>query len=324
MATKDEPQMQVLVLGLPRTGTTSLNTALRRLGYNTYTTQHLFTKGGSTITTWIQFAETVQSQQQQQSIGTSSPLLNTPSATTTSTSTSSHTTRATTRSQTRPPTTPLPPSISSLLAGHTAIVDIPGCFFAPQLIAAYPQAKVILTTRSYSSWSRSMHDSLYALLTWHLFTLCRITGYSAMAPLTQLLHAMFGLHCGNVYGGPRAEEAFERHNQQVRDLVPRERLLEIDFEEEGERVGWDELCAFLGRPLPREGVVFPDGKEDDVMRRNIRAAWWGIARYLLIMVVLPGVLAVMAVVGWFWQEEVGGELERWVLRPVRGWAFGHE
>ena len=37
------------------------------------------------------------------------------------------------------------------------------------------------------------------------------------------------------------------HNEHIRNVVPRERLLEFEAKE-----GWEPLCAFLGRDVPRE------------------------------------------------------------------------
>jgi hypothetical protein len=82
--------MRVLVLGLPRTNTTSLTSALRTLGYNPYTMRHLATNP-SHIQAWHS--------------AVSSPAL--------------------------------PAPIASILSSHDAIADLPGCMFAPALIAAY-------------------------------------------------------------------------------------------------------------------------------------------------------------------------------------------
>ena len=42
-------------------------------------------------------------------------------------------------------------------------------------------------------------------------------------------------------------ETFEKHNQRVRDLVPADRLLEMEVKD-----GWEPLCEFLGVPVPDE------------------------------------------------------------------------
>src|SRR5947209_1084232 len=45
----------------------------------------------------------------------------------------------------------------------------------------------------------------------------------------------------------RAIDIFERHNREVVERVPRERLLVFDVAE-----GWEPLCRFLGVPVPTE------------------------------------------------------------------------
>ena len=62
------------------------------------------------------------------------------------------------------------------LMGHAdAVVDAPGSCFAAEMIAAYPDAKVILGTRSRNdldSWMRSLEESLVAInLNWTVYIL---------------------------------------------------------------------------------------------------------------------------------------------------------
>ena len=53
----------------------------------------------------------------------------------------------------------------------------------------------------------------------------------------------------NTFGGSLAKDnaiaVFNAHNEEVRRLVPRKRLLVYEFGE-----GWQPLCAFLGVPVP--------------------------------------------------------------------------
>ncbi|KAJ4350656.1 hypothetical protein N0V95_004561 [Ascochyta clinopodiicola] len=110
--------MRVLVLGLPRTNTSSLISALRTLGYNPYTMRSLVTDP-THIAVWQEAVNSTQ----------------------------------------HAPGLPLP--INDILTDYDAIADLPGCMFAEQLIAAYPRAKVILTTRAYHEWERSMQESIW-------------------------------------------------------------------------------------------------------------------------------------------------------------------
>lgn len=60
------------------------------------------------------------------------------------------------------------------------------------------------------------------------------------------------------------KEAFEEHYRHVREIVPKERLLEYRVQE-----GWEPLCRFLGTEVPEE--EFPRGNEQDTFRRFSRA-----------------------------------------------------
>jgi hypothetical protein len=65
---------------------------------------------------------------------------------------------------------------------------------------------------------------------------------------------------------------FNRHNQEVQDHVPRERLLVFRVQE-----GWEPLCKFLGCEVP-EGIPFPhlnEGKEtlEALVRERLYGPW---------------------------------------------------
>jgi hypothetical protein len=45
----------------------------------------------------------------------------------------------------------------------------------------------------------------------------------------------------------RAKQGYREHNAIIRDLVPKERLLEYKLGS-----GWEPLCTFLGKPVPHE------------------------------------------------------------------------
>lgn len=263
--------MRVLVLGLPRTGTSSLVSALRILGYNPYTMRSLVTDP-SHIPVW---QDAVQSTQHASG---------------------------------------LPLTINDLLTDYDAIADLPGCLFAEQLIAAYPRAKVVLTTRAYAEWEASMQNSIWVLFTWRLFEVCRLTGLSRMAPLVRLLHALFGVHNGNQYGGLQTRRAFERHNERVRELVERERLLEIDAEDDS---GWDELCAFLGQERPK--VEYPRLEEDTAMRAGLEQTWYSMVRYLVLMVVLLGAVLVVGAVLYTYADDLLLAKDQHILVPLKAY-----
>lgn len=137
-------------------------------------------------------------------------------------------------------------------------------------------------------------------------------GVSRMAPLMRLLHGLFGVHNGNQYGGFWARRAYERHNERVREAVPRERLLEVDAADE---CGWAELCAFLG--VERPAGEFPRVKEDLAMRRGLEQTWFAMVRYLVLMVVLLGILLVVAGFLYVYVDDLRAARDQWVFKPLK-------
>ena len=90
-----------------------------------------------------------------------------------------------------------------------------------------------------------------------------------------------------------AIDVFNGHNEQVRRVVPAERLLVYDIKE-----GWPPLCAFLGVPVP-DGKPFPRLNDAREFRTRIdRAA-------LRVRTIAYSVLTVLAIllaglVKYFW------------------------
>ncbi|KAF1941412.1 hypothetical protein EJ02DRAFT_512462 [Clathrospora elynae] len=254
--TRKEP-MRILVLGMCRTGTTSISTALRKLGYTPHQMRDVLSKP-SELTLWQEAINTTLLPPQDR------PRNQAPYA---------------------------KPEFDKLLADCDVVMDLPGCVFAKELVEAYPEAKVILTKRDYADWEKSMQESIWCLDTWRVFTLCRQLGITQLAPLMRLVHSVFRVHNGNEYGGPVAKAAFEKHYDTVRSMVPKDRLLELDTDME---VSWEPLCEFLGEKVPKEG--FPRLNEEKAMRNNLEKAWWGMVQYFVLMVLLPGLVTVGALV----------------------------
>ncbi|KAF2127620.1 hypothetical protein P153DRAFT_343834 [Dothidotthia symphoricarpi CBS 119687] len=275
--------MRILVLGMCRTGTTSISTALRKLGYTPHQMRSVLTNPEE-LALW------------QEAINTT--LL--PPAD-------------------RPRN--LAPygrsEFDKLLANYDVVTDIPGAMFAKELIEAYPEAKVILTNRKYKDWEHSMRESIWCLDEWHLFILCRILNITQMAPLIRLVHSLFEVHNGNNYGDPVARAAYEKHYNTVRSLVASSQLLEIDSDdsESGWESGWEPLCEFLGKEVPDE--EFPRFNEDGAMRGSLDKAWWRMVQYVVLMVLLPGLVTLAGALLYFFADEVREVRDRWVLGPLK-------
>ena len=129
-----------------------------------------------------------------------------------------------------------------LYGSYRATVDWPGCHFYAQLAERYPQAKVILSHRDPERWYESMSETI-------------IPGMAGMGldTMTDDHPMLFGgliiardTFAGN-FSKANAIAAFERHNAEVRQRIPEDRLLVFEAKQ-----GWEPLCAHLGVPAPDE------------------------------------------------------------------------
>jgi hypothetical protein len=131
-----------------------------------------------------------------------------------------------------------------LFKDYVACVDFPVCMFYRELMEVFPDAKVILTVRDPQSWWRSFNVlmSIVSKARW-----LRFFGPN----LRRNIEFSDKLVTENTFGGRLEKEncikVFERHNQEVRESVPEERLLEFDVTQ-----GWEPLCEFLNLPIPEK------------------------------------------------------------------------
>ena len=136
------------------------------------------------------------------------------------------------------------------LLGHCqAVCDWPAVAFAPELIAAYPEAKVILTNRDVHSWHASTMKTVYwRVMDPELQTLQHLSW--AAGYYYPMLRKFFDCFFEADFVA-RGKDIYLRHYRDVRALVPKENLLEFQVKD-----GWEPLCAFLGERVPY-GRKFP-------------------------------------------------------------------
>jgi hypothetical protein len=139
----------------------------------------------------------------------------------------------------------------SLFAGYQATADWPGTFFWRELVAAYPDARVILTVRDPGRWYDSAAETILrgALATAggerpKSYPPEFVAIREAMKPLLDAV-LFNGTFQGRAADRAFATEIFTRHNAMVQAEVPAERLLIYEVAQ-----GWEPLCDFLGVPVP--------------------------------------------------------------------------
>jgi hypothetical protein len=151
-----------------------------------------------------------------------------------------------------------------------AVTDFPAAAFAPELIAQFPDAKVILTTRSTDDWFDSVAAAVVPLTRSTFLSVLRWIDPGVFGSWIPMLRAMMlGMFGPHFEANGRA--VYEKHNAMVRDLVPEERFLEYQ-----PGSGWEPLCNFLGHEVPDSD--FPrvnDSKAyQERMNEIITAAVW--------------------------------------------------
>jgi len=124
-----------------------------------------------------------------------------------------------------------------LFAGYAAAVDWPVGSFWPEVSEAFPEALIVLSTRSADSWWQSASQTIFP-------TSAKAAGTPWHAMWMELARNRFTTRLDD---RAAAIAAYERHNADVRARAPNERLLEWSARE-----GWAPLCRALGVPVPEE------------------------------------------------------------------------
>ena len=138
--------------------------------------------------------------------------------------------------------------------GYRSQVDWPGSRYWRELVAFYPDAKVILTVRDPERWYESFTGTIFQLLA---------TIEQAPEEVRSFLEMGKGVtHRSGFSVGMSKEQlidAFNDHCNSVREAIPSERLLVYEVKQ-----GWEPLCEFLEKPVP--DAPFP--------RTNSREEFW--------------------------------------------------
>jgi len=123
-----------------------------------------------------------------------------------------------------------------ILDGYNSAVDWPVCYFWKELAELYPDAKIILTKRDADKWFDSASSTIFKVM-----EAAKDDPNGQMAR-TLIMENTFG---GDLTDRKKAIDVFNKHNQEVVDTIPGERLLVFEASE-----GWGPLCEFLEVPVP--------------------------------------------------------------------------
>jgi hypothetical protein len=158
-----------------------------------------------------------------------------------------------------------------IMAGYRSAVDWPTCHFWRGLAAAYPAAKVVLTTRDPEAWYKSAWSTIFQLV-----------ARPTPPELPQVFHDQARMSKkiiverdmdGRVDDREQAIACYLRHVEEVKRTIPQGRLLVWSVAD-----GWVPLCGFLGVPVPAEefpranrGEDFPAKLQEIMAAHAVRA-----------------------------------------------------
>ena len=158
-----------------------------------------------------------------------------------------------------------------VLGDYSAVsADPPAVAFGEDLIAAYPEAKVVLVEREIEAWFCSFDATIIASF-WDR-TMNLVADIDPF--LVGALRACHGRWVRGWMGArskeemrEKARETYTAHYALIRRVTPKERLLEYKLGD-----GWEPLCQFLGKPMP--DVPFPNVNDSDAIREMLAIMMW--------------------------------------------------
>ncbi|KAJ5216413.1 uncharacterized protein N7498_002820 [Penicillium cinerascens] len=170
---------------------------------------------------------------------------------------------------------------NKLFDGFNVSCNIPGTLLAEGLIKAYPEAKVILTTRDVDKWLESMKQSVDSAVRWKSFDWLAPWDPKVIGPwwrYHKFTHALRPLIA------PQGErQAYLNYYARIKELVPANQLLEFHPSD-----GWEPLCEFLGVQIPPE--PFPHVNNTDQFLAGRKKRWWRMIGLMMLKLVTPAIV----------------------------------
>lgn len=144
------------------------------------------------------------------------------------------------------------PDFDAIFKGYNSAVDWPTAAFWREVAARYPDAKVILSTRSAESWYSSFSETILASL------LAKENWPPPAVPwLTMVTRVVIDRSLGGRTDKDGVIAAFQAQEAAVKSAILPGRLLVHTAKD-----GWEPLCTFLGVPVPATPYPRTNSKEE--------------------------------------------------------------
>ncbi|KAL4880596.1 NAD dependent epimerase/dehydratase [Aspergillus karnatakaensis] len=158
-----------------------------------------------------------------------------------------------------------------------AITDVPCILFAEELMDAYPDAQIILTTRDVKTWLSSMERSFYTILNMKRWKVLEMIDTIWARPYLKLLRSFLQVWTNDRWEDrDRLVAGFEAHYTHVRLAAKARRRPVLEFRVQE---GWGPLCKFLNKKQPDE--AFPRVNEGDwIAQYHVIVFWFRLVKSL--------------------------------------------
>lgn len=149
---------------------------------------------------------------------------------------------------------------------YDIVTDL-ACPFSDQLIAAYPDAMVVVVQRDFEDWWKSYEEGVLGKMFTpvHRFFIILIRNVIGSRAADAMLKINYGLFGANSLAEIRANarKTYDEYYRNIRETVPSNKRLEYKMGD-----GWEPLCAFLGKDVPN--MPFPRLNDNASRQRSQR------------------------------------------------------
>jgi hypothetical protein len=137
----------------------------------------------------------------------------------------------------------------AIFDGYQSAMDYPSCSFWREQMAYYPNAKVILSTRSAESWFDSVHGTIMSP---------DATAWMESGPTGEFFETcMWKEYKPHIFDRDWMINYFNEREAQIKAEVPADRLLVFNVKE-----GWEPLCRFLAVDIPESDFPRVNSREE--------------------------------------------------------------
>ncbi|KAH8900726.1 hypothetical protein GQ53DRAFT_835650 [Thozetella sp. PMI_491] len=180
------------------------------------------------------------------------------------------------------------------LGQYDSITDITP-YVVEEVVAAWPDAKFILTTREPERWYRSAESTIFVKRS--KFQELIMDFIAFFDPLLWEMSGTKDIGRQLFFGDAEFMDkeaglrVYQAYNERARTMVPKEQLLEVKLED---GLGWEQLCPFLGKDIPDEPYPRTNAREEfqelyaSVIGPHFRSAFAKLATTILVPSIAVG------------------------------------